>query len=88
MANKELASGSKEGDVLTAWQAALSISGLGPDNPNAHNYLAEKADFTRTFAWELVRGKKLPSQEQARRIIEACQPLIEARKARGEIIDL
>lgn len=85
---KELPSGSKEGEVLTAWQAALSISGLGPDNPDAHRYLADKADFTRSFAWEIVMGYKVPSKNQAERIIEACQPLIEAKKARGEIIDL
>lgn len=75
------------GEILTDWQAAIELAGLSQTKEGIR-FLSESAGFAKTFAWELLGGYGRPSVDQARRTVEACQPLIEAREKRGLIKDI
>lgn len=71
---------------LPNWQTALNKSfhqlGLSSYDREAHRWLAEQADITITFAWDILTRGGRPSQKQAESIVAAYRRLLESLKER------
>ena len=89
MVVSQFESGISDQQALSSWQATLEQVGFTDSGDSrVLQFLSEHAGLTKTFVWQILCGSGRPNADQAKRILQACQPLIEASKGKGTIKEI